>query len=120
MNYMSVLFASIMTVVDISAFGIVKEITLKGLNPYFLAISMILYSIQPFIIWNSLSYQSLTLMNITWNVLSSISIAILGLLVFQEHLTHRETLGAVLGFMCIYLFSFTNKTDPILGLFNLG
>ena len=118
MNYMSVLFASLMTVVDISAFGIVKEITLKGLNPYFLDISMILYSIQPFIIWNSLSYQSLSVMNIMWNIISSISIAILGLVYFNERLAHRELLGVILGFACIYLFSFTNKNDPILGLFS--
>ena len=115
---MSVLFASLMTVVDISAFGIVKEISLRGLNPYFLAVSMILYSIQPFIIWNSLSYQSLTVMNITWNIISSISVAILGLVFFNERLAQRELLGVVLGLTCIYLFSFTDKTDPILGLFS--
>jgi len=120
MNYMSVLFASIMTVVDISAFGIVKEITLKGLNPYFLAVSMILYSIQPLIIWTSLSYQSLTVMNIMWNIISSISIATLGLIYFNERLAQRELIGVILGLTCVYLFSFTNKTDPILGLFNLG
>ena len=120
MNYMSVALASLMTVVDLGAFGIVKQITLKGLNPYFLAISMIMYSIQPLIIWTSLSYQSLTVMNIMWNIISSMSVATLGLLYFNEHLAQRELLGVILGLTCVYLFTFTNKTDPILGLLNLG
>jgi multidrug transporter EmrE-like cation transporter len=118
MNYIPIAFASLLAAVDISALGIVKEITLKGLNPYFLAMSMIIYSMQPLILWNSLSYQSLTVMNVLWNIISTSSIAIMGLLYFKEHVAHRELIGIVLSLACIYLFSFTNKNDPILRLFS--
>lgn len=110
-------FASLLSIVDVAAFAVVKEIIIKGWNPYFIVAPMILYSIQPFILWKSMEYSSLTLMNVLWNVVSSTAVAILGLVFFQETLSIREFVGCLLGLISIYLFRFTNVNDPILFLF---
>jgi hypothetical protein len=67
MNYIPVAFASLLYTIDVLTFGLVKEIVLKGLNPYFIVASMLLYAMQPLILWKSLEYESLTIMNILWN-----------------------------------------------------
>jgi drug/metabolite transporter (DMT)-like permease len=119
MNYIPVAFASLLSTIDVLAFGLVKEIVLKGLNPYFIVASMLLYAMQPLILWKSLEYESLTIMNILWNVVSSILVALFGLGFFHEKLSHRELIGCVFGLLSIYLFTFTNETDPIASLFDI-
>jgi len=113
-------FASLLTIVDVAAFAAVKEIILKGWNPYFIVAPMVLYCIQPLILWKSLEYSSLTLMNVLWNVVSSTVVAILGLVIFQETLSTRELVGCVLGLLSIYVFSFNNVNDPFLSLLANG
>jgi drug/metabolite transporter (DMT)-like permease len=117
MNYIPFVFASILSSVDVLAFGLVKEVDMKELNPYFVIIAMLLYAIQPLILWKALQYETLTIVNVMWNIISSIFIAILGLGLLQEKLSYREQIGCVLGFLTIYLFVFTNKTDPVIRLF---
>jgi drug/metabolite transporter (DMT)-like permease len=117
MNYLPFVFASILSSVDVLAFGLVKEVDMKELNPYFVVIAMLLYAIQPLILWKALQYETLTIVNIMWNIISSIFIAILGLGLFHEKLSYREQIGCVLGFLTIYLFAFSNETDPLIRLF---
>lgn len=117
MNSIPLTFASLLTLVDLTAFAAVNHIMQKGWNPYFIIAPMILYSIQPFILWRSIEYANLTHMNVLWNVLSSLAVVILGLVSFQETLSTREFVGCILGFLSVYLFRFNNTTDPILSLF---
>ena len=102
MNSIPLLFASLLTIVDVAAFAAVKHIILKGWNPYFIVVPMILYSIQPLILWKSMEYETLTIMNILWNVISSFGVAVLGLVIFQETLSTRDFIGCILGFLSIY------------------
>lgn len=117
MNYIPFVFASILSSVDVLAFGLVKEVDLKELNPYFVVIAMLLYAVQPLILWKALQYETLTIVNIMWNIISSIFIAIMGLGLLHERLSYRERIGCILGFLSIYLFAFTNETDPLIRLF---
>lgn len=117
MDYIPVVFASILSTVDVVAFALVKEVVLKDMNTYFVIAAMLLYAIQPLILWKSLQYESLTIVNVLWNVISSIFVAILGIGFFREKLSYRELIGCVFGLLSVYLFTFTNATDPILALF---
>ena len=117
MNYIPVVFASVLSAVDVMAFGLVKEVVLKELNSLFVVVAMLMYAVQPLILWKALHYETLTIVNVMWNIISSIFIAILGLAFFGERLSSREVVGCILGFLTIYLFTFTNENDPIASLF---
>ena len=106
MNAIPLLFATGMTGIDIVAFSIMKEIFKKALSPGFAILSMILYSLQPLILWKALNYETLTVMNILWNLLSNIGVTLFGIFVLGEKISYSKWTGIVFGFIAIFLFTF--------------
>jgi len=65
----------------------------------------ILYGSQIFLFYYGLTTNTVSTLNITWDVLSSIFIAIIGILYFKEALTNYQLVGIILGIVSIFLFS---------------
>lgn len=106
MSIVPLLFASSMVGVDVLAFSIIKQVSLKALNPWFAAISMAIYGLQPFILWKSLAFESLTVMNVLWNLMSSLIIGAVGIFFFEEKVGQRKLVAVVLSLIAVYLFTF--------------
>ena len=106
MNAIPLLFASGMTGIDVVAFSIMKQIFKKALSPGFAIISVILYSLQPLILWKALSYETLTVMNILWNLMSNILVTLVGICILGEKISYSKWAGIVFGFIAIFLFTF--------------
>ena len=103
---MPILFASAMTSVDVMAFSIMKKIFTKDLSIGFGLISMMLYAFQPVILYFALSYESVAVMNVLWNIISSITVAVVGITFLNETVGPRKRLGIVFGLIAVYLFTF--------------
>jgi len=69
--------------------------------------AILFYGLIPIILILLLKYQnSIALLNVLWNVLSTIYGIIIGLLIFHEHLNINQWIGVVLGILSII---FINK-----------
>lgn len=66
-------------------------------------LSMLIYSTQPLIFYNALTHESMTIMNLLWDILSDILVAAIGFFVFGETLTYLQCLGLVMSFVGITL-----------------
>ena len=82
MSVLPLLFASSMVCVDIVAFSIIKQVSLKAINPWFATLGMVVYALQPFILWKSLAFESLTVMNVLWNLMNSLINGVIGIFFF--------------------------------------
>ena len=53
-------------------------------------ISMLVYACQPLLFLESLNYNSLTIMNLLWDVMSDVIVTSIGLFYFQEKLSNMK------------------------------
>ena len=68
-------------------------------------ISMLVYACQPLLFLESLNYNSLTIMNLLWDVISDVIVTSIGLFYFQEKLSNMKKVGVFFSFISIILLS---------------
>ena len=100
-------FASLMAFIDTFVLSGLKKYS-TGDHTYGLAIplGMLVYSLQPLIFLQSLHYESMTVMNILWDMMSDLYVTLIGLFYFKERLTSTKLLGLSFAFIAIVLLSY--------------
>jgi drug/metabolite transporter (DMT)-like permease len=76
-----------------------------------IVISMLIYSFQPIIFLESLNHNSLTVMNLLWDVMSGVIVTVIGLFYFSEKLTKFKKLGVLFSFISIILLTWKDGDD---------
>ena len=94
-----------MALVDVVTFGIIKSVHLKWISPKFFILPVLFYLMQPFLFLRSLNYEGIAIMNIIWNLLSTVFVTIEGEILFKEVITNRKMAGILLSIVSIYLIS---------------
>ena len=94
-----------MATVDAFMLGFIKAISLGWINTNLLFIPAIIYAIQPFIFYKALSIETMTVMNLLWDVISDVLVTFEGLYFFGEKISHRKMWGVALSFVSIILLS---------------
>lgn len=106
-NLIPLAFASLMAFIDTIVLSIFKgyslgTITWKAVIPF----GMVLYSLHPYIFLQSLKYESMTVMNLLFDVLSDISVTIMGLFYFKEEISKLKKVGLLFAFIGIVFLSY--------------
>ena len=65
--------------------------------------SMVVYALQPLIFYNGLSYGSMSILNILWDVISDIIVLVIGIFVFEEKFSLQQAVGIIFCFLGIIL-----------------
>jgi drug/metabolite transporter (DMT)-like permease len=107
LNFIPLAFASLMALIDTVVLSLFKGYSL-GLIKWraVIPIGMVLYSLHPYIFLQALNYESMTVMNLLFDVLSDISVTIMGLFYFKESLSGIKKIGLVFAFIGIVLLSY--------------
>ncbi len=74
-------------------------------------IAMLIYSFQPLLFLESLNHNSLTVMNLLWDVMSDVIVTIIGLFYFKEKLTKFKKAGVILSFISVILLTWKDGDD---------
>jgi hypothetical protein len=100
-------FASLMAFIDTFVLSGLKKYS-TGDHDYGLAVplGMLVYSLQPLIFLQALRYESMTVMNIMWDMMSDLYVTLIGLFYFKERLTTLKMLGLSFAFIAIVLLSY--------------
>ena len=96
-----------MALIDALSLSILKSINMGTLSSSYLFLPVIIYSLQPLIFFQSLQFESMTVMNLLWDVISDIFVTFIGLAIFREKISRTKTLGVVTAFVAIFLLSWT-------------
>jgi multidrug transporter EmrE-like cation transporter len=92
---------------DATALPIVKAVS-NGANPLWMAIPALLYGASPFLLLSALRYETLTVMNLIWDLTSDVVITFIGLIVFGETISPAKGLGVAFSFIALTLMSYEN------------
>jgi multidrug transporter EmrE-like cation transporter len=98
-------FGALMASIDASMLSFIKTIHLQKIQIGWILLPMLIYSLQPVLFYMSLQYETLTVMNLLWDVVSDVLITLIGLFIFQEKIGPYKKLGVILSLFSIVLLS---------------
>lgn len=102
-----IILASVMAIVDAIILSGIKEYSTGQLVwRSFMPLAMVVYSLQPVIFLKSMQYETMTVMNLLWDVLSDLFVTALGLFYFKEKLSIIKQIGLCFAFVAIVLLSY--------------
>ncbi len=98
-------FAASMATIDSTMLSLIKFISTSKKHLSWILLPMIIYSLQPVLFYFSLQYETMTVMNLLWDVISDVIITAIGLFVFHEKIGPYKRAGVILSFISIVLMS---------------
>ena len=104
-NWRTLAFGLFFGVADVIALSITKSVSL-GLNSLWMLVPVAVYAINPLIFLKALNKESLTIMNLVWDLTSDLLITFIGLFVFAETISPMKLLGVLLGLVGLFLMTY--------------
>ena len=109
-NHIGLLIGFGLAITDVLDMAILKHISLKKYSINWLGLVTLIYACQPWFFLKGLSFTSMTMLNLNWDLFSDILVTLSGLFFFKEPHTKRELLAICFAFIAIYLFA-TDKDN---------
>lgn len=107
--YIPILFGLVMASLDVIMMSLGK-LSVKGKIPYTSALTLgtLAYSLEPYIFFTSLKYESLTTMNLIWDLTSDIVVTLVGVFYFKESIKGLRWLAVLFALFSLGLFAYTD------------
>jgi multidrug transporter EmrE-like cation transporter len=70
-------------------------------------IPTLLYASDSFIFYNALKNEGMAIMNLVWNLISNISVSLIGIVYFKEIISPFKILGMLLSIVSILLMTYS-------------
>ena len=105
MGWGPIAYGSAMAFNDVISLGLLKAIHLEWLSNYYFVVPILLYMVQPFLFFSSLTFESMTVMNIMWDLLSDVLVTVSGVYIFKEKISNSKFMGILLSMVSIYLLT---------------
>jgi len=101
----------LLIIIESSAFYYVKKYSIDDNKYLFLTYSIILYSFIPIVLYFIFKNNgTLVITNIVWNIASIIYGIFIGVVLFNENISDKQKIGAMLGFFgLILMLYYDNK-----------
>jgi hypothetical protein len=112
---MGILMGGTLALFDLLNMSVLKNISLGAYRQALIWPVVGLYALQPWIFLKGLSFSSMTVLNLSWDLLSSILVTLCGTLYFRESLTNYKMFGVFFAIISIILFGldgFLGKSLP--------
>ena len=93
----AIVYAAVMASLDVIIMTLLKLKSISALtSPYILPLTMGIYSLQPLLFFKGLPVKGMAILNILWDSISSILIAVIGAYYFGEKISLTNWLGIFL------------------------
>jgi EamA domain-containing membrane protein RarD len=110
-NITSILIGLLLAIFDMFNMSAMKSITINRAPRMLMLLVTALYAVQPWIFIKGLNFTSMTVLNLSWDLLSDILVTLSGLLYFRESLTEYKLLGVLFALVAIILFAVDGSAD---------
>lgn len=104
-HWRTILFGLTFGILDSIALPIVKGVS-TGWNKSWMAVPMIIYASTPLILLHALSGETLTIMNLVWDLTSDLLVTFIGLFIFMEKISPVRMVGVCLSFVSLSLMAY--------------
>jgi multidrug transporter EmrE-like cation transporter len=105
----AIAYGSAMAFNDVVSLGLLKAIHLGWLSNYYFIVPVILYAAQPFLFFNALTFESMAVMNIIWDLLSDVFVTTSAIYIFNEKISYSKFLGILLAMASMFLLTHESK-----------
>lgn len=102
-------FGIMFGVLDALSLPTIKSVSIGSLGLKWMIVPFLLYAASPFIFLQALKSETLTIMNLVWDLTSDLVVTLIGLLVFGEKIGYTKTLGVCLSFIALGLMSYESE-----------
>jgi multidrug transporter EmrE-like cation transporter len=102
-------YGTYMATVDVFMLGLLKGINLGWVSSTLIILPTIIYAMQPWVFLASLKFESLTVMNLLWDVISDVLVTAMGLFFFKEQITRTKMIGVAFSFVSIFLLTYPGE-----------
>ena len=105
LNWRTLLFGLVFGLLDSIALPLIKSVSL-GANPFLMMIPTVVYAASPFIFLAALKRESLTIMNLVWDLTSDVVVTLIGIFIFRESIPPVKMLGVMTSFVALFLMTY--------------
>lgn len=106
LNVRTLLYGLLFGLLDATSLPIVKGIS-TGWKYGWIIVPIVLYGLSPLIFLSALKGgETLTIMNLVWDLTSDVVITIIGLFLFAEKLSPVKLLGVAFSFISLFLMTY--------------
>lgn len=108
-SLLPIFFGTMMATFDVIMMSLAK-LSAKGKLPYGTALPLatLIYSVEPYIFFKSLNYESLTTMNLIWDLSSDVIVTLVGIFYFGESIKGLRWLAVLFSVFSLALFAYTD------------
>lgn len=107
-NWRTLAFGLGFGALDATALPIVKGVSI-GWDPAWMIIPSLLYAVSPFVLLTALREESLTIMNLVWDLTSDLVVTFIGLVIFAEKISPIKMLGVFVSFIGLALMTWESE-----------
>lgn len=106
LNLRTLLFGLMFGMLDAISLPVIKGVN-TGLFSYkWMFVPFLLYAASPFLFLEGLKGESLTILNLVWDLTSDVIVTVIGLGFFAESISSTKMLGVCLSFIALFLMSY--------------
>jgi len=107
LNWTVLLYGLALALIDVVMMPITKLVSTNTLPLWLMVIPTFVYALDPWIFLKSLTFESMTVMNFVWNLISNVIITYTGLILFKEKITTMKGIGIVLSFISLFFLTYS-------------
>jgi len=107
-SLLPIVLGSFMAILDVVMMSLAKYSS-KGQIAYGTALPLatVVYALEPYIFFKSLKYESLTSMNLIWDLTSDVLVTLLGVFWFRESIKGLRWIAVLFAIFSLGLFAYT-------------
>lgn len=105
LNLSTLFYGLTFGLLDVIALPTIKLVN-SGMNIWYMIIPTILYACSPWLFLSALRQETLTIMNLVWDLTSDITVTFIGLYLFKEQLKPLKIIGVILSFISLFLLTY--------------
>jgi hypothetical protein len=94
-----------MSVIDVIVFSTLSLIKERHLISSIFPVLFVIYGCQPIIFYYGLKYTNMSMLNLSWNLISNILVTSIGLLYIGNVITLVQCTGIIFGMIALYLMN---------------
>jgi multidrug transporter EmrE-like cation transporter len=108
-NLRTLLFGLMFGMIDAISLPTVKAVRLGSMGLGWMIVPFVLYAASPFLFLYGLKTESLTILNLVWDLSSDLIITIIGLFFFMEKISYTKMIGVALSFVSLLLMTYESS-----------
>jgi hypothetical protein len=111
LNTRTLLFGLMFGALDAVSLPTIKAVSKGMLGFGWMVVPFVLYAASPFLFLEGLKGETLTILNLIWDLSSDLIITLIGLFYFRESLSYTKGLGVMFSFIALFLMSY--ESEPL-------